>query len=61
MEEADPPEPNESEFAERVRQLRPDDPGFDAWLRQRHGGVNPHLKAPRVKVKRRGQSRSRRS
>jgi len=39
--DADPPEPDESAFAERVRQLQPDDPGFDAWLKQRHGGINP--------------------
>ncbi len=58
--DADPPEPDESAFAERVRQLQPDDPGFDAWLKQRHGGINPYLEKRKVKV-RRGSRRPRRS
>jgi hypothetical protein len=50
IEEADPLEPDESEFAERVRKLQPDDPGFDAWIKKMYGH-NPHLKAPEPKVK----------
>lgn len=58
--DADPIEPDESELAERARQLQPDDPDFDAWLRKIHGGVNPLLKPRKIKV-RRSRTRPRRS
>ena len=47
---------------EQLRTLKPDDPGFDAWLKQMYGR-NPYLKAvePKVKVKRRKSNRPRRS
>jgi hypothetical protein len=59
FEEGDPLEPDESEVAERMRLLAPDDPTYDAWLKKKYGR-NPYLKAPKVKV-RRSSKRPRRS
>lgn len=50
------------ELNERLRKLTPDDPGYDAWLKNKYGH-NPYIKAPepKVKVKRRKSNRPRRS
>jgi len=62
IEESDPLEPDEDELAEQMRQMKPTDPDFDAWLKKMYGR-NPYLKAaePKVKVKRRKSSRPRQS
>ena len=58
IEEADPLEDDEAEIVRRMQKITPDDPVFDAWLKQKYG-YNPYKKKT-VKVKR-APSRTRRS
>ena len=61
FEEGDPFDgADDPELDERLRNMKPDDPVFDAWLKKVYG-YNPYLKQhSKVKV-RRGSKRPRRS